>query len=297
MRNIKSWDQLINESASKDLGDDLMAAVINADEPMCEKILDEGADPNATPSPLLKAISMNGYDSRKSPSVGTHSGIIRLLLERGANPNIRGSYGNTPLHKASFHDQADIVRILLYSGANPNMKNKFGATPLHVTTSSAIASNLIGAKSDVNAKDSIGAVPLHYATQEGFTPDLIDLFLSSGADPNVVDRNGISVLDEAFKTKGKMRSVKAMGLHTGQMGRRRGIFYRSEIPKEIVKRLVMSGADISRPALWDEDQKIGVMAPDELLEIFDGDISWLPDGPMKKAAERIKRGIDLFGED
>jgi len=56
--------------------------------------------------------------------------IIRLLLDRGANPNISSVYGDTPLIYASFGGRTDIVRLLLRYGANPNIQNRYGETAL-----------------------------------------------------------------------------------------------------------------------------------------------------------------------
>lgn len=36
---------------------------------------------------------------------------------------------------------------------------------------------------------------------------------------------------------------------------------------------------------------------DEMLEYFKGDVSWLPNGLVKRGAEMIQRSYDLFGED
>ena len=55
---------------------------------------------------------------------------VRELLEKGADPNVRGEYGNTPLHDAAYEGHVDVVRLLLEHGADPTVKNKDGDTPL-----------------------------------------------------------------------------------------------------------------------------------------------------------------------
>lgn len=49
---------------------------------------------------------------------------IRLALERGADPNLRGLYpGWTALHCAALAGRADVVRLLLNSGADPEVRD------------------------------------------------------------------------------------------------------------------------------------------------------------------------------
>lgn len=38
----------------------------------------------------------------------------------------------TPLHIAAFKDKHDVAEVLLDHGADPNVRDKFGMTPLHV---------------------------------------------------------------------------------------------------------------------------------------------------------------------
>ena len=56
---------------------------------------------------------------------------LRLLLERGANPNERYPDGRTPLHMTAVLSEGDIemAKILLEHGANPKLKDNKGQTP------------------------------------------------------------------------------------------------------------------------------------------------------------------------
>jgi ankyrin repeat protein len=57
---------------------------------------------------------------------------LRLMLELGFDPHVRGTHLSTPLDRASFHGYADIVATLLELDPSPPLalKNEFGATPL-----------------------------------------------------------------------------------------------------------------------------------------------------------------------
>jgi hypothetical protein len=54
--------------------------------------------------------------------------VLKALLERGAEVNVRDSAGETPLHWAARHN-AESVKLLLEAGANPSIKDKEGRTP------------------------------------------------------------------------------------------------------------------------------------------------------------------------
>ena len=54
-----------------------------------------------------------------------------LLLNNGADPNVKCTMGETPLFQAVDMEKFDHVKILLKNGANPNITNDDGLTPLH----------------------------------------------------------------------------------------------------------------------------------------------------------------------
>lgn len=54
---------------------------------------------------------------------------VKLLISRGANVNLPGDMGFTPLHFAVRRDTPDIAEALLAAGANPALKNEWGDAP------------------------------------------------------------------------------------------------------------------------------------------------------------------------
>lgn len=57
--------------------------------------------------------------------------LARLLLDAGANPNpADDKTGNTPLHHASAYKNIALANLLLEKGAEADIKNKNGQTPL-----------------------------------------------------------------------------------------------------------------------------------------------------------------------
>lgn len=57
--------------------------------------------------------------------------LAELLLKNGAIPNIKDSFGNTPLMIATLHwdKNIDVIKVLLDNKANPDEKNNSGSSP------------------------------------------------------------------------------------------------------------------------------------------------------------------------
>ena len=60
-------------------------------------------------------------------------GHLRMLEEKTSFTNLINKESNinkdTPLHWAAFHNKHDVIRWLLTKGANPNVKDSFGQRP------------------------------------------------------------------------------------------------------------------------------------------------------------------------
>ncbi len=121
--------------------------------------------------------------------------MARYLLDNGATVEILDSIGNTPLHRAAEAKQIAGVRLLLERGANPNARiaTNQNRTLLHLTTSSdftEIANALIQGNADVNALDSVEQTPLHFAVHDDNLV-LVRLLLAKGInDVNARGRTG-----------------------------------------------------------------------------------------------------------
>ena len=81
--------------------------------PTAAALLSAGADPNAEARnesrvrPLHSAVAARAVD------------VARLLLEHGAEPNVRQAGGWTPLQGAALHGQLELASLLVEHGADP----------------------------------------------------------------------------------------------------------------------------------------------------------------------------------
>ncbi|MBV8389978.1 MAG: ankyrin repeat domain-containing protein [Mucilaginibacter sp.] len=65
--------------------------------------------------------------------------IAELLIDNGADIEIKDDYGNTPLWRATFSSQGkgEMIKLLLHRGANPNTANDSGVSPYELANTIA----------------------------------------------------------------------------------------------------------------------------------------------------------------
>lgn len=73
------------------------------------------------------------------PKSWGHSGdldpsVVRLLLDRGADPNLQANTGLSPLHRASEYGKIEMVRLLVERGASVEAQDEEGRTPFDVAS-------------------------------------------------------------------------------------------------------------------------------------------------------------------
>ena len=96
----------------------------SAQEDAAKILLERGAEVN------LVARNANIHVTPlHSAAAGSHPGIVKLLLEHGADPNAAQDGGFTPLHSAAQNDDRESVEALLEAGADPSLASDEGKTP------------------------------------------------------------------------------------------------------------------------------------------------------------------------
>ena len=141
---------------------------------------------------------------------------VRQLISAGADVNVAGAGGITPLHwAASMHwaasnGQAEIIRMLISAGADVHAKDDGGDTALHgsaMVEHTEAVRLLISAGADVNVAGELGYTPLHWAASNGQT-EIIRMLMSAGADVHAKDDEGDTPLDVAIY-KGHTEAIRA----------------------------------------------------------------------------------------
>ncbi len=91
---------------------------------VADYLVKAGAPINSTSHNQLKAAPL------QSATAAGHEKIVKMLLQNGADPNVREQYGYTPLHTAAQNGSEEMIRTLLYGGADMGLKSNDGKLPL-----------------------------------------------------------------------------------------------------------------------------------------------------------------------
>jgi hypothetical protein len=129
---------------------------------------------------------------------GLTTSVKRLLSIRNINVNVKDDLsGATPLHYAAANGYVEITHLLLQNGADVNVKNNGGSTPLH---SAAIFGHvdilhlLVENGADLEAQDVDGRRALHRAACNGRLSFIQELISRYHVDINARNNDGKTAL-------------------------------------------------------------------------------------------------------
>jgi ankyrin repeat protein len=232
---IECVDVLLANGADIDLPDPdgvspVHVAVMNANWDLAKRLIEAGADVDQWDiygeAPLYTAVGSytrkdGGRASIDPPNQTNGLTIVKMLLERGANPNmqlffrpanVRGATntrGSTPLIRAANNGDLEMVKLLLANGADATVYMADRQTPIHAVLAGRApekqALELIAvlheAGTDVNSvalvvhmEEVRGGSALHYAVRKRYK-EVIRLLASYGIDMDLKDQDGLTALD------------------------------------------------------------------------------------------------------
>ena len=117
---------------------------------------------------------------------GDHRAFQRMLSEDPRIASLKGPGGSTPLMYAVLYGDADAVRLLLDNGADPNLRNEANASALMWAVDDLEKTRLLLQRgADVNARSEDGRTALSIAASRFGSLAVVRLLLDSGADPSV----------------------------------------------------------------------------------------------------------------
>ena len=146
---------------------------------VAEFLVQKGVDINAE----------DNYDEQASLHAiwQNHEDILELLIAHGADVNEADRYGWSLLHytagKEGSGGSTTMTRMLLDKGANPNVVERSGLTPLHLAAGKGKRTRvelLINHGANVNIRDRDGKTPLSLAKENGHA-EIVELLRKHGA--------------------------------------------------------------------------------------------------------------------
>jgi hypothetical protein len=170
---------------------DLVTATDYEAIPVIEKMLDEGADVNATleRTPLHAAAENGSLE------------IVELLIAGGADVNLQDIHGRVPIYVALAANHMEIARRLAEEETDLTVQTVDGSTLLVaalVAEDEEFVRWALDRGVDVNAirPKKNYATALMIAAAKG-KPEIVELLLSHGADPGVSNHENRTALDLA----------------------------------------------------------------------------------------------------
>ncbi len=132
IRGERSTVLKLLSAANREAGDttptiSIWQAAMTGNTAAVRQHIDAGADLNAQED-------VGGSTPLILTAIFGHPEVAKLLIDAGADLELRNHSGGTAIHLASFFCQPAVVELLLQAGADPNKTNNQNLTPLDVVT-------------------------------------------------------------------------------------------------------------------------------------------------------------------
>lgn len=205
-------------------------------------------------------------------NAASNIGVLKELLDMsGSNPDsitidleLCGV-----LYWAALKGWTEAVELFLDRGASVDLVSVAGKTALHGAAYTGyvdVCRILIDRGAGVGLTNRNGQTALHLAARWGHT-DVARLLLDSGAEVDAASATDKTPLCEAMLNFDELSpALEAKRI-------------------DFARLLILRGADCSK----------AFKGPREIMDFFEGDIDWWPEGPLKSQLKRMQRGKQAFG--
>lgn len=162
----------------------LEVAILNKEPDVLQVLVDHGAQVNEPGFTLGHPLNLA---QNQVP-------MLRILLAAGANPDARSKdRGETVLHQAVFSYHPDVVQVMIDGGADLNLRNRWDDTPLITAVDRGyedLVAMLAAHGADLNAtRTHDHATALVLALHKG-RDDIARILIEAGADVSLADDAG-----------------------------------------------------------------------------------------------------------
>ncbi|KFZ25366.1 hypothetical protein V502_00151 [Pseudogymnoascus sp. VKM F-4520 (FW-2644)] len=134
-------------------------------------------------------------------AVNKDKGGLKLLLDMGADANLKDTVGRTPLSYSAENGHRGSLDLLLAKGVDIDLIDSVGRTPVSYAAENGhrgIFELLIAKGVDIDSKDSASRTPVSYAAENGHE-GILEVLLLKDADVNSIDSAGWTPLSYAAR--------------------------------------------------------------------------------------------------
>jgi ankyrin repeat protein len=180
--------------------------------------------------------------------------VICKLIDDGADCNaMHSSEKMTAIHIATKKEHVDLIKTLLAKGADINIKDGTGNTALHYaveTENLEILEILLKQNPDINVKNGVGDTVLHYAI-EAENLEMLEILLANNPDVNIQGLGKITALQRAAGKPQCPELFSAIMAHNPNLEiedakKLRAIHYAAESGHQVaLEALIAKGVDVN----------------------------------------------------
>lgn len=141
--------------------------------------------------------------------------LVKLLIDLGADVNMKCEDGSPPLHQAVIFPSKEIVELLISHGAKVHAIDEENCNILHYTGDAHFTKFFLNLGVDIEALNIDGHTPLIDACQleEPNAAEVVRTFLEYGAN---INHGQVSPVAEAL-LNGNLEVAKILAMHLAQM--------------------------------------------------------------------------------